>query len=344
MPNFKKVLLSVLCVIFVISVLSSILFIPYLNSEMGYYQDSKSRDSLAGKLDYLVVGASNGLCAFDPRVLDEKLGVSSYNLSGTLMTLGAKEFFLQKEISRNPVKTVVMDISFETLTRNEREEYAGGDAVSLAKCGSMQERLQFVLQYVHFSDWLNLYGNLATPGIEYLLTVIKGSSVNGVEKAAKGFYGREVNDITLSEDEAKQNYNITHLNTEFRSENIEKLVSQIQACQQQGIQVILAVVPKSDRDLWKFDQHDVFYQWMMEFSKENDCDFYDFNLLKMRYEILNDEHSFFDATHMSEEGATMFSKACCDIIKRAETEDVSEYFYDSYEEMKADSPYMEYLK
>ena len=47
---------------------------------------------------------------------------------------------------------------------------------------------------------------------------------------------------------------------------------------------------------------------------------------------------------MSEEGAASFTKVFCDIIKRSETEDVSDFFYDSYEEMKADSPYMEYLK
>lgn len=51
----------------------------------------------------------------------------------------------------------------------------------------------------------------------------------------------------------------------------------------------------------------------------------------------------FDIRHMSTEGAAVFTKAFCDILKKAETGDASRCFYESYTDMKIDSPYLEYL-
>lgn len=344
MHNFKKVLCSIICILLVFLVISAAVIVPYLHSEMFYYQDHKLRESLAGTLDFITIGASNGLCAFDPRIIDSELEATSYNLSGTLMTLGARDFFLKKEIQRNPVKTVVMDVSYETLVRDETDESASGDAVSLARLLSARDRGSFILKTVHFSDWLNLYAQMFIPGLEHLDAVIHDSVIRRVNYDTKGFYSREATDIAFSSEQAAQQYNQYDLDTNFREGNIEKLVSQIKYCQDQNIKVILTVVPKSDRDLWQTNHHDAFYQWMIEFSREQGCDFYDFNLLRNRYELWNDRESFYDSTHMGGEGAASFTQVFCDILKKAETEDVSEYFYDSYEQMKADSPYMAYLK
>ena len=95
MHNFRKVLLSFICVLLVFALVSVAVIGPFLNSEHGYYQDHKLRQQLAGSLDCLVVGASHGLGAFDTQVLDRELDCCSYNLSAGMMTMNARYYFVK---------------------------------------------------------------------------------------------------------------------------------------------------------------------------------------------------------------------------------------------------------
>lgn len=344
MHNFKKVIASLITVLLLFSILSLMIIEPYFNSEMTYYQDGRLRDSLAGKINLISIGASNNLCAFNSKILDEELNCFSYNLSGTLMTLNARKFLLEKEMERNPVQTVIMDMSYETLTRNENEEHAEGDSVTYARFSTMKERVKFLKKSISFYEWPVVYHRTYFNGIENWLARIKGIKIKGIDYTTKGFLEKKANNIELSKTEAKQNYQIKKLNTEFREENIEKMKDMIKKCHSNNIEVILVVAPSSDSRLWKESDQDVFYSWVTKFSKEQNCTFYDMNLIKNRYQVFNDRESFFDDQHMSLAGAKACTKTFCDIYKKSKVGDVSNMFYANYENMKQDSPYMKYLK
>ena len=110
MHSSKKVFLRTLAVLLVVLGLSVLIILPYMES-----QERKTRKDLAGTVDYLVVGASHAQLGFVPSVLDQELGVNSYNLSSLLMPVTGRYFLLEKEIKRNPVKTVVLEVSYDTL-------------------------------------------------------------------------------------------------------------------------------------------------------------------------------------------------------------------------------------
>lgn len=343
MHNFKKFALSVLGVVIVFALLSAVLIAPFLHSEMAYYQDGNVRDELAGSIDTLIIGSSNSLCGMNPTILDRELSCNSYNLSSTLMSMGSRDFLLRKEIARNPVKTVIVDLSYETLTRNENAEYAQGDCVTLARLSSFGERINFMFHHVRMDDWLNMYSRLSISGMEWWLSVLTGHEMHNVEARAKGFYERSSNDIMISAEDVKQSYKQNLLNTEFNESSVNQFVSQIEFCKQQGAQVILAVMPKSDRNIWRFEGQDTFLQKAQKLAQAMDCSLFDLNLLRNRYDLWSDYDSYYDETHLSGEGAEVLTEVFCDIIKKSKTEDVSQYFYKSYEEMKADSPYAKYL-
>ena len=346
MHSFKKIFLPLICIALIFFGLSTVILEPYLRSEAQYYQDSDVRDSLAGKLDFIAIGASNGLCALDPQILDQELGCFSYNLSGSLTTLNSSRFLLEKELNRNPVDTVVIDFSYETLTRISGKEHGEGDSVTYARLSSLGERIKFLLTCVPLNDWLSIYAYHFIPeALEYAIASLKGdlSAFHNVDANSKGFMARRVTDLELDASKAQELYNSEILNTSFRRQNEQKLISLIELCKKRSIRVILASYPRSNAEIWRVDGQDIFYQFAKNFAKEQDCEFYDMNLLKRRYELFNDRESFYDSQHMSAQGAAVFTKVFCDIIKKAETEDISESFYRSYEEMKADSPYMAYL-
>ena len=317
---------------------------PYLRSETGFFQDGNLRKSLAGKIDTIAIGASHAQLGINTALMDEKLQCFGYNLSGQMMTLSNRYHMLQKELERNPVDTVILELSFDTLTRNEKEEFAMGDDHTVVRMDSSGERISYMLRYMPVDDWLNLYSRTFVMGMVRYYNILKGDTASAVNYVQKGFLPKPAKDVSLVPSQVAAVRSNTRIDTDYRQENIEKFTAIINLCKEYDAQVIVVVVPLSHAKIWQYDGWDDFYNWARAYCREQQCDFYDFNLLTDRYDLLQDATSFEDEEHLSETGAYAFTESMCGILNRAEAgEDVASFFYDSYEEMKEDSLYMQYL-
>jgi len=340
MQVFRKVLFSLVGIILVVVLISVAVIYPYVNSEIYYYQDKNVRAELSGELDYMIIGSSHGLAAFKPAMLDEGLGCNSYNLAGGMMTFAARYHLLKKEIESNPVDTVVIEVSFNALTSENDDGYGEGDSSFLPRLDNLPERLKYLAKYVEVDDWLNVYAKLFIQG----LSSFKYRSTSDVDYAAKGYRAKETIDLSLNPDEVADTYNCSEIPVDFTESNVQYLQDMVDLCKANDIRVIIAVTPLSDSILWRCRNYDDFRCWLKDFSEDNSCEFYDFNLLKNRYEIINDNTSFYDMLHLSDSGATAFTQSYVEIMKRVNNgEDVSSYFFESYTQSKQYSPYMEYL-
>lgn len=341
MRTFKRFLCALLVFTVTFTGVSAALIVPFLNGEREYYQDAKLRQKIAGTIDCVVLGASQGSCAFVSEVLDSGLGCNSYNLSSALIPMYARKYFLEKELARNDIKTVIIDLSYNNLSRNSDEEYAEGDARVFERLDSASERFSYLCRYIKFDDWLNMYSRVMLDAVNSVETRLTKGKKN-VDYQAKGFSSREKADVTLSAEEAQKIHNTEKISSDsYNKANIEQLTQIIDICKSKNIRVIIAVVPLSDGLLWKFEGMDSFLEWTENYCSEQNCEFYDFNLLKNRYSIFSDEYSWIgDSSHMSCDGAKAFSTEFSDIVRKAElNEDVSDLFYPSYEELLKDSPY-----
>lgn len=344
MRTSKRIVLSLVCFLFTLIILSAGIILPYSkwDSELTYYKDAKLRNNLAGSLDYLVIGASQGLAAFNPQIIDQELECNSYNLSNSMMTIYGRYWLLEKELARNPVETVVIEVSQDTFIRQHDNEYSAGDEILLVRMDSLLDRFAFVVNNVHIEGLLNIYASLLRHGVSQWLRVLRGNTGSQVNYSAKGFLPESPVDITLRDEEIISLYNINQFDMSLSASNIEQFVSIINLCKSYGVRVVIAVVPIPDASLWKAEGRDAFYDWCIDFFDEYDCEFYDFNLLKSRYRILNDQTSFHDGTHMSSLGSDSFTSAFCEIMRFSEEgENVSQFFYNGYTDMKKDSPYMQ---
>ena len=159
----------------------------------------------------------------------------------------------------------------------------------------------------------------------------------------KGFIKKEAIDLSLNNDQILQNYCINSFSTNSNPNNIEIIDSIIYDLRKKDIRVIVVTLPYADRSIWEYSNWDSFNNQTKELKDRLNIPYFDFNLLRTRYSLFNDSESFVDTDHLSESGAKAFTNAFCEIIKKLDAgEDVSDLFYDSYEEMKQDSPYMEY--
>lgn len=346
MQIFKKVLSSFTLLVLIVGGISFIVVSPYLNSHMDYNQDSEILDSMAGNIDFITIGASHAMCSYVPEVLDEELGVTSYNLSTTLMPLSARYVILEKELSRNPVKTVVLEMSYDNLQRDISDNAGWGESIMFARLDTWQDRLSYLFKYVKPDQWLDVYSRAMNSGLTAWKEILfYGVVSDNTASENRGFYPREIVDISVDKNQFKEIYRTKSCMTGFRRENLELFEMMISLCHSYNVDVIIAISPGADSYIYRYDDLDEFDSWIKGFAEDNGCKFYDFNLIANRSEVINDKTSFWDGPHMSEPGARSFTKEFCKLMSLADAgDDMSLYFYENYEEMLKDSPYFKYIQ
>ena len=340
MRTFKKIGIVSLILVVLVSSVSALLIEPMIKNEGVYCCDAHLRETLAGTIDFVYIGDSDGMTGFCPELFDNSTGYTSYNLSGTMMTMHSRYYLLEKEIRRNPIGTVVVQLSPEALLR-KNTNYGDGDSATLMRLDSFSERIGFMLRYVAVDDWLNIYSRHLVDSISYWKNVLTGS-IDGsqVNYSARGWKKISAVDVSLSPEVASSKYNISSFEADFFEDSVDELKDVIALCKENNVRVILVSQPFSDAWIWETDDWDYYGNWLKNFSEENDCEFLDFNLLKDRYALFSDEKSFKDTVHMSEDGAKAFTMALAETLNKMSVgEEIDTLFYDSYAEMKLDSPY-----
>ena len=344
MQTFKKFVCSILVTVLTFVLISAVVTKPYMASEAKYYQDSRLRAELAGEIDCLMLGSSHGLAALDTGVVDAELGYNSYNISSVRMTMDSKYWMLEKELSRNPVRFVILEVAYDSLARNEDEEVAEGDQVMVSRLDDFSERAQYLFRHVTLDRWLDIYSLVFIDALTYCVDSLLGRAESKVDYAAKGFLRRETRDVTWPAADAREVYHSESVPTYYPPENLQRLDEMMALCKSYGCRVLVVVTPVSDAALWMRSDWDHFHNWMTQYCEKQQCEFYDFNLLLDRYSLFHDQTSFYDLHHMCADGATVFTGALCDVVQKVDAgEDTAKYFYRSYEEMKLDSPYMQFL-
>ena len=334
MHSSKKALLRSAAVVLIV-VLFSVLLSFFVPSE-----ELELRNSLAGSLDYLIVGASQAQCSFVPAIIDEKLGVNSYNLSIGSMTSSDKLIMLEEEIYRNPVDTAVIEISYNAFSRTNKNNAADGNFHMFNRIGSFRRKADYLMKNTPFDNWAYVYSRSMMTGISALL-----SGPETVDASQKGYTALKSKDFSLGDDKIIETYKSSDILIDsFYDDSVSDFIRMLHLCGENGIRAIVTVVPVGDSFIWEQNNIDEFSYWIENICMSNEAEYFDFNLIKTRYDLFSDSTSYStNSDHLSEDGAWAFSELFADTMLRVNSgEDVSGLFYSSYEEMLEDSPYMEY--
>ena len=338
MRIFKRFGLYVLAVVLTVVLVSAALIVPWRNMPIEAH-DHALRARLAGQIDTLIIGQSYAMNGIMPQKLDEKIGTQTYNLCGSLMPIYGQKYMVEKELARNPVKHVIVEITPDTFTSDERNTYGNGDSYIVARLDSLGEQLDYLLRHVQPTDWPNIYARMLMQSMRTAAYALLGRT-ELLDENNMGFIPLDAEDVSLDPDTARTNYVLMSIFNNPREENIREYEELIQLCKQAGCDVTLVYTPVSHAKVWQLYDQDAFYDWALQLAQKHDVPLFDFNLLKSRYDLFSDETSFSDENHLSGEGAEIFSGAMADVLLRHRAgEDVSPLFYVGYEEAIRDSVY-----
>ena len=338
MRIFKRFLLYILSIVLVVTLVSAAFIVPWLHMPTDFH-DQALRAKLAGQIDTIVIGQSYAMDGIVPSILDEKLGTRTYNLSGSLMPLLGQQYMLKKELARNPVRHVLLEITPDTLTTDENLTYGNGDSYVFARLDSMAERAEYLIRCVQPADWPNVYARILLLSLRAAANSIFGR-LEMIDEANMGFRPQEVEDVSLDDDWASAQHQAMSIFGNPLEENIQRYEEIIRLCKEAGCEVTLVYTPVSHGKVWQLSDQDVFLNWAKELAGKHDLPLFDFNLLKDRYTLFSDAVSFSDDNHLSLEGAQVFSGVMADVLLRYRAgENVSPMFYDSYRRVIIDSVY-----
>ena len=356
MQTFKKAAVSFISVLLCLAVLFTASF---------YYSDkfsvatNKEQCTIPEDTNYIFCGASQCEMAFIPDEIDRNVNnIKSYNLSVQSIRLCARyEVIKNLILSGKKIKTVVLELSYDSFERKENHS-ALSDIVLRSYYKSLLSR-EYILKYTYNrylvrNEILNFKSfftykdgkNSAQSSSESSQTASTNGSIgygSQYKDANRGFVAFESKNVRIAENEIKTDFESEKYESIILEDNVELVNKIVDLCKDNDVEIIIAVVPLSDAFIWKHTSLDSFYNYLSDFSKTAGCRFYDFNLLKNRYSVFNDKESFYNESHLSYVGAKALSKEYCKVINKVNSgEDVCDLFYSSYQEMKADSPYMKY--
>ena len=330
MHNFKKIILHTALLIFFVIIILICSTLPYFWGESYYYQDYKVRTSLSGKLDTLVIGSSHALRSIKPTVLNEKLNTKAYNLSSPLMSMYGRYVMLEKEINRNPIKTVYLEISYNALTLDRKTLGLEGDLYVLGRFDNVFERINFFTNAFTPDEYRKVLSDI-------IVRSKNSFSIHNTIEQYKtfGYLSMPSNNQLLSDEVKEKVKNTKVLDTKIKEESLNYFDKIIKLCKNNDIRVIFVVTPVTERMILEYSNLDDIFSQYIDLAKEYNCEYYDFNLDKHRKKLYSEESSFYDNTHMSDSGAEIFSNRLTDIIEDVDRgNNVSNYFLNSYTELK----------
>lgn len=342
MRNFRKTIITILCFFVACTIISFCMIAPYFITKPYYYQDSQERAELSGTINYIISGASHALGDLNPQIIDEILDVDSYNLSGSLMTMQGRYALLQKELSRNPVDTVVLELSYNSMSRTEGFE---GDYYVLGRWESIPEMCSFFFSAISPKDYGKAYYHALHDGVESVAYFIMGETFCGDRGSLKGFLPGTTGDldVSLSIEKQKEEYNTKTIDTEITEYNDYYLNKIIDICKEKDIEVILIATPLSNSMICRTKNLDEIRDNYQRLADKEKLSFIDFSLLKDRDDFLDDHVSYrIDECHLTDEAAEAFSRRYAEVMKElSQGKDITEEFYISYAEMESHKPYLE---
>lgn len=335
MHSFRRTLLKALAFLGSILLLSVAITEPYFQGDIFHYQDAAVRDSFAGTLDTLICGSSHAYRGIQPKVVDQRLGTSSYNLSTSLMTMEGRYELLKKELDRNPVELVILDASYNSFTRNRTEEGPEGDLYQLGRYNNIFERASYFFRHIRLDEYWRVYYDTLNRSKDTYYYLLHGGKLTGNtdKHETRGYRGATTVPCPIV---PVEEYHTQPVFTKVDDTCVEYMDKMIALCKQRGIAVVMVVVPVSQSTTLRFQGLDDFCAYVTDYCDRWEIPLFDMNLFKGKVSMFPDSGRYYDELHMSDEGAWSVTHFICDVIELwQQGRDYRWLFYSSYSEAEA---------
>lgn len=291
------------------------------NQGLTYYKITWNHfyDLEPDTLDLFFLGSSHAYCTFDPEIIDDELGISSFNLGSPLQHGYSSYFVLKEALKYQKPDTLVFEIYWDML--DDEFELTQANAVIQAvdneefedefvrEVFPLNELIKYHFKPVRYQqDIFNYWNRELTEKVEENLSpLIEEQEGTPGESYHKG-RGFIYSDIVIPDSEfyeTNQFVGFDGSKWEFdktQKEYVEKLV---QLAKEEGIEVIFVTAPIANVSMEYIENYHVLHDTVADFAKDLDIPYRDYNIVNMEKNLFVNEN-FRDDAHLNFSGVEIF--------------------------------------
>lgn len=298
-------------------------------------------------IDVLFVGSSHCYRAFVPRILDEELGMNTFNVGTSSQNLDGSYMVIQEAARYNDIKHIYLELYYNVAfspAYKSRTEMTQTYIISDYLRPSV-DKVQYLLKAstndYYFNSFILARRNWTKFfDADYIKDlVIKKSSddyknyeytyITGDTEwyAGKGYVANnvEIKDWNYFSNSGWNNINLNGISEDW----FNTLSDIISFCDKKGISLTFVTVPISNFMLVGTENYDDYVAMIRGLIADTEVEYFDFNLCKEEF-FPNVSTLFKDADHVNCYGAELFSHLFADFVSGRILED--DLFYNSFEE------------
>jgi hypothetical protein len=279
-------------------------------------------------IDIMFQGSSHARFAYDPRIFDKELNITSYNFSTPLQTPKVSYFALQQALKTQKPKVLVYDIYWNVFGMNDNTMPAfyvydslKDNTLKLKLMYSVSKENNFPTFFLQkISNTYRYRDNLSVVFDEarYMTKRALGRTVQKDESSKQAdyvysyrgfFYSDKVVDL--------KKFNFNHPNDPFKWEE-EQFVyfnKTMQLCKENNIKVLLIAAPIPESIVYYLKRYDEFNKRFEKLAKEHNLEYIDLNMINLKEHFMLDEY-FMDTGHLNYQGTKKVDEKLIPIIKK----------------------------
>ncbi len=323
----------------------SFLVEPYMGSSKEMWTHYHEQT----ELDTIYVGTSQCLSAFDPSVIDAKLGTHSYNMATNMQSPTDTYDAIETAIEDHGIRRAVVVLDHEILMTDRYDNFRAEASYWHAK-GSvtgigddLKDGISFVtdpafrgkpISLTYFAPWIyNRSTNIRLNVQEKLAGEIQDGADHrtsqGYEPSSQNLDENLPRFTGLEDAGAWDAWNPDLVVPYITDANAEEFRRIARLCKANGTELIAVVVPYPNwLDIYNAKGYMGLATSLDSMFREEGASFYDFNLVKEEH-YERDRSYFKDVGHMNSTGSEIFSGVFADFLAAKDSgEDVGSWFYD----------------
>ena len=299
------------------------------------------------EIDLAFVGSSFCSTAFVPYVVDEIMGVNSFNMGTPLQAIGQTVSAVETLLEEHSVDTIVLGTGFfvlqyETLDEAEltfekarARKKAGLDAVEDTLCYLFDENVRDTEKSInYFFPWTynrqKITGEYVRDNVKEKVTNLKAGLSNTGANKLKQESMKGLRPVTGVVDYATawEINSYCYYDQVFLEEKVKEFEEVLQLCNDNGVDIIVVNTPHPAFDIVScYQTYETSEMEMRAICERYAVDYYNFSLA--RPELFDSKPEYYsDFEHLNLDGAEVFSESLCKLLKDREAgEDVMSYFY-----------------
>lgn len=346
-PVYLKRMVSAICVVVVlIGVWTGLRYIIY-DDTASYTRVMMHELYSQKKIDVLFCGASLAYRSFDTKLLDEQLGVNTFNAGSSSQSIDVTYYLIKEAARTSEIKRVVLELSPIMAMYMDIDARDLSGMVSVYAISDYMRwspsKLQLLLNAARPDLFINHFfvarRNWRQLGhIGALRKCVAGKNTSSYKNyeydflkheneayAGKGYVASTVRikDGTFNDTYGSNAFSVDRINDDWYL-YLDKIID---FCKNSGIELTLVCAPLSEYLVSCYGkEYDKYHNMLSKIAKNAGLAFWDFTLCKAQYLPL-DAEDYQDSAHLNMFGAELFSGLFGDILR--DDLSVDDLFYEN---------------